>query len=76
MDCKETLENLNLLLDGELNEDVENQVMAHLHDCWHCNEVKDNEVRLKQMIKEKLAYRKTVPAGIIDSIKEVILAAR
>jgi predicted anti-sigma-YlaC factor YlaD len=72
MDCKETLNNLSLLLDGELANGVEQEVLEHIQNCWHCTEVKENEARLKEIIKEKLAYRLTVPSSVTAAIKEII----
>ena len=72
MDCKETLSHLSLLLDGELNKGIEKEVLEHIHNCWHCAEVKENETRLKELIKEKLAYNLSAPSGLAKTIKDII----
>ncbi|MBI1183734.1 hypothetical protein GC194_05660 [bacterium] len=72
MDCKETLKNLSLLLDGELEMELEQKVLAHIHDCWHCAEVKENETKLKELIKSKLNYSRTVPGGVASEILKAI----
>lgn len=73
MDCKETLENLALYLDGELAADKESQVLEHIHECWHCAEYKGNEERLKEMIREKLSYKLTTPSHIDSAIRAIIV---
>lgn len=72
MDCQETLQHLTLLLDGELDEHKEQQILGHIQDCWHCAEVRENEEKLKQLIKEKLTYKLTTPSSVTESIKNII----
>ncbi|MCB0736657.1 MAG: zf-HC2 domain-containing protein [Bacteroidetes bacterium] len=72
MDCRETLENLSLLLDGELETRKEKEILMHIHDCWHCKEVQEHEVKLKELIKKKLCYELKVPSSTIDQIKSII----
>lgn len=72
MNCTETLQNLNLLLDGELSSSKEDAILKHLGECWHCKEVRENEEKLKILIKEKLVYNKTVPTHLSESIMAII----
>lgn len=74
MDCKETLENLSLLLDGELAPEKEQKLMGHLEECWHCKDVRENEEKLKELIREKLAYSKKVPVQMGEKIRSLISA--
>ncbi|MGB0430720.1 MAG: anti-sigma factor family protein [Bacteroidia bacterium] len=71
MDCKDTLKHLSDLLDGELEEKLEVQILEHIDKCWHCTEVKQNEAQLKAMIQEKLAYKRTTPNAVADSIRSI-----
>lgn len=73
MDCKETLRNLSLLLDGELETALEGDVLSHLHKCWHCSEIKANEAKLKELIKAKLAYKLKTPTALIQTIQDIVL---
>lgn len=72
MDCKETLKNLSLLLDGELDSGKQEEVIAHFEDCWHCSETKENEQKLRELIRQKISYSKQVPAPLADSIRSLI----
>ncbi|MFY0674901.1 MAG: zf-HC2 domain-containing protein [Bacteroidia bacterium] len=71
MDCKETLVHLQDLLDGELDKGLEVRVLEHINNCWHCTEVKQNETKLKELIREKLPYTKATPSSIVNSIKNI-----
>lgn len=73
MDCKETLQNLALYLDGELDAEKESKVLEHVHDCWHCAEYKGNEEKLKEMIREKLSYKLTTPNDLTSAIRAIVL---
>jgi predicted anti-sigma-YlaC factor YlaD len=72
MDCKETLVHLQDLLDGELENSLEVRVLEHINNCWHCEEVKQNETKLKELIREKLPYTKATPSSVAQSIKNII----
>jgi len=72
MDCKETLKNLSLLLDGELDTAFEGEVLDHLHHCWHCSEIKENEAKLKELIKAKLAYKLKTPTALTEAINNIV----
>ena len=72
MDCNETLKNLALYLDGELDLDKEKEVLGHIKECWHCSDAKENEEKLKDMIKEKLAYTRKAPSSLTAAIEQII----
>lgn len=72
MDCKETLKNLSLLLDGEMLDNDRHEILDHLAHCWHCSELKDSEEKLKALIKQKLEYRRTAPTELIRAINHVV----
>jgi len=72
MDCKETLKNLALYLDGELDTVKEQEILSHFHECWHCSDVKESEAKLKELIREKLAYSKKAPSSITSAIKQIV----
>lgn len=74
MDCKQTLENLALLLDGELESERENEILEHLHDCWHCADVKENELKLKELIQSKMSYTLKTPDSLVGKIRDLIEA--
>lgn len=72
MDCKETLRNLALYLDGELDEVKEEQIISHIKECWHCRDTQDSEVKLREMIREKLTYSRKAPSSITAAIQQII----
>ncbi|MBI3142542.1 MAG: zf-HC2 domain-containing protein [Bacteroidetes bacterium] len=72
MDCKETLKNLWMLLDGEIQDKDQHEILDHLAHCWHCTDVKDSEERLKSLIKQKLEYKKAVPSELINAISQIV----
>lgn len=72
MDCNETLKNLALYLDGELDEAKEEEILGHIKKCWHCSDVKDSEIKLKELIKEKMAYTRKAPSSITAAIQQMI----
>lgn len=72
MDCKETLVHLQELLDGELEKNLEVEVLEHINNCWHCDEIKQNETKLKELIKEKLPYSKSTPSSVAYVIKNIM----
>lgn len=74
MDCKETLEHISLLLDGELDNRAEEEVLSHLHKCWHCAEMREHETKLKSLIREKLDYQRKAPQILVNRILNTIEA--
>ncbi len=70
-DCRQTLTELQLFLDGELPEDQRQRVLDHLHECIECYHTYDFQAELKQIIAAKCAHE-PLPPGLADRIKRVV----
>ena len=68
-DCRQTLTELQLFLDGELPEDQRQRVLDHLHECIECYHTYDFQAELKQIIAAKCAHE-PLPPGLADRIKQ------
>lgn len=66
--CKEVVEQFNLLLDGVLNPKEEQNVMCELQRCIHCLEEYNLEEKYRQFIKDKFE-KKTCSNSLIEKIK-------
>lgn len=70
-DCRETLEELQLFLDGELPEGQREHVLDHLHECLECYQAFDFQFELRQIIATKCAEEQ-LPVGLLDRIKRTL----
>ena len=61
-DCDQTLEELQMFLDGELPEEQQQRVLLHLSECMECYHAYDLQAELKQIIAAKCA-NEPLPAG-------------
>ena len=68
-DCQQTLEELQMFLDGELPEAQQQRVLLHLSECMECYHAYDLQAELKQIIAAKCAHE-PLPAGLLDRIKQ------
>ena len=53
MDCKKILQELNLYIDGELEEDLCQQLQAHLRDCDRCRIVLDTTRKTIEIYRDQ-----------------------
>jgi mycothiol system anti-sigma-R factor len=68
-DCRQTLTELQMFLDGELPQEHQQQVLDHLHECLECYHAYDFQAELKQIIAAKCA-NEPLPPGLLDRIKQ------
>ena len=62
-DCDETLRELQLFLDGELDDEDYQHVLGHLDECLECYHAFDFQAELKQVIAKK-CRTEHMPAGL------------
>lgn len=69
--CKEIVNKVTLLLDGELNKKEEQDVLCELQRCMHCLEEYNLGQRFKNFISTRI-LRKSMPNPCLDKIKKNI----
>jgi len=74
-DCRETLEELEQFLDGELMPVQREHILAHLEKCIECYHAFDLQAELKQVIAIKCA-NEPLPPGLLDRIKQSLSDVR
>ncbi|MCB0536779.1 MAG: hypothetical protein R2777_03630 [Chitinophagales bacterium] len=67
-DCKEVVQQFQLLLDGELHPKQEQEIMCELQRCIHCLEEYNLEKQFKDFLQKKLE-RKTPTATFMAKLK-------
>lgn len=72
-DCKEVVDQVNLMLDGELNAKEEQDVLCELQRCMHCLDEFNLQKRFKDFMQNKLE-KKNISAECIERIKNQIAA--
>lgn len=70
-DCKEVVEQFNMLLDGSLNAKQEQDVMCELQRCMHCLQEYNLEDKYRSFIKDKVE-RKCANESFIGKLKDCI----
>lgn len=68
--CDEALTNLYQYLDREMGSADSDRIRAHLEDCTGCLDVFEFEVRLKIVVRERLAEE--VPAQFIERLRAAL----
>ncbi len=68
--CDDSLENLYLYLDAELDDANTSSIRFHLEKCSDCFSSFDFEQRLKQVVHDRL--QEQVPDLLVDRIKAAI----
>ena len=68
-DCKETLRELEIFLDGEMTSEELNVIRAHLEHCSNCLEAFDFHAELKAIIARK-CRADPMPASLLSRIEE------
>lgn len=71
--CKEVVNQVNLMLDGELNAKEEQDVLCELQRCMHCLDEFNLQKRFKEFMQNKLE-KKNISAECIERIKNQIAA--
>lgn len=69
--CKEVVDQVNLMLDGELNAKEEQDVLCELQRCMHCLDDFNLQKRFKDFMQNKLE-KKNISAECIERIKNQI----
>ncbi|MCB0510560.1 MAG: hypothetical protein H6579_01315 [Chitinophagales bacterium] len=70
-DCKEVVEQFNMLLDGSLNPKQEQDVMCELQRCMHCLQEYNLEEKYRNFVKEKVE-KKCPTESFIGKLKDCI----
>lgn len=70
-DCSETLQELQLFLDGELPEGERAHVLAHIEACLECYQAFDFHAELKQIIAIK-CRNDPMPGDLIGRIRQCL----
>ncbi len=71
VDCDEVIRKLNMILDGEVAKEEENQLLHHIDDCNNCLEQYHIEKSFKELLKSKL-QNLNVSVSLIQTIKDRI----
>lgn len=71
-DCDESLANLYLYLDAELDGATAQGIRAHLDDCPACCESFEFERRLKAVVRERL--NEDVPEHLLAKLRDALQA--
>ncbi len=69
-DCDDSLENLYLYLDTELDQVNSDSIRSHLDECSDCFGSFDFEQRLKKVVHDRL--QEQVPDNLVNRIKAAI----
>ena len=69
--CRETLREIELYLDGELDPAIESLVQHHLSGCNPCTEKTEFRQHLKDLIQSKCAER-DLPDGLWQKVQALI----
>ena len=71
LECNDCMQNLQLLVDGEITKDQESHFRTHLDECTPCFSVYNVEKAVKEVLQKKLE-KKHVPSSLINSIIDKI----
>jgi anti-sigma factor (TIGR02949 family) len=71
--CAKVVSLLDQIVDGEATDEDRIYFFTHVETCKSCFEAHQKHQRLKEVLKENI-QRKTVPANLLFSIKNVIKA--
>lgn len=72
MDCKHILEELNLYIDGELEQELCRRLETHLKGCDRCRIVLDTTQRTIQLYRDQVPME--LPEDIRDRLHTVLRA--
>ena len=71
-DCDRCLEVLQLILDGEADQEQQLYFSQHIKNCVPCLDHYHLDQEIKNLIKQKIE-KKSVPSDLIESIRNKIL---
>ena len=74
MNCKHSVAEIELYLDGELSAKDAERLGAHFSKCNDCFRLLEGEKSFRQALKEKIFW-KPVPSSITRNVKEVVMLA-
>ncbi|MGB1248100.1 MAG: zf-HC2 domain-containing protein [Chitinophagales bacterium] len=66
-DCTDIIEQIHLLLDGELSLEEEDRLMQEIDRCYYCIESFNLEKRFKQYVANRIS-RKTLPKAVLEQV--------
>lgn len=69
--CEEVVDQVNLMLDGELNAKEEQDVLCELQRCMHCLDEFNLQKKFKDFMQNKLE-KKNISAECLERIKNQI----
>ena len=72
MNCKHSMAEIELYLDGELAAKDAERLTAHVSKCNNCERLLNGERSFRQALKEKI-YWKHVPSSITRDVREVVM---
>ena len=75
IDCKAAAERLFDMLDGELTEEVEQKMRAHIVGCPHCYTVADFEKRFLEALHKAKEAGKAAPGALRDRVMSTLRSA-
>jgi mycothiol system anti-sigma-R factor len=70
-DCRAVLRELELLIDGELDDAVKARVVDHLSACGPCMSHADFRSHVKQLVASKCAEHR-LPVGLQDRLTQLL----
>ena len=62
---------INLIIDGEANEDEEAFFYSHIQDCLHCSQYYKLEQSIREAIRKKLEI-KEAPEDLIQKVRQKV----
>jgi mycothiol system anti-sigma-R factor len=68
-DCNQTLRELEAFLDGELTDETQHAIHAHLEGCMDCLQAFDFHAELKTVISQK-CLNDEMPPGLLSRIEQ------
>ena len=68
-DCNETLRELEAFLDGELSDETQHGIHAHLDGCMDCLQAFDFHAELRTVIRQKCSNDE-IPSSLLSRIEQ------
>jgi mycothiol system anti-sigma-R factor len=68
VNCREVVNNLYLLMDGELAEDRCVELRRHIEACVDCLSRRDLEAAFKELVRRRCS--EGVPEGLVNRLKQ------
>lgn len=71
VDHEKCIHVVNLIMDGEANDEEEAFFYAHIRDCLHCAQYYKMEQSIREVIRKKLEI-KAAPEDLIDELRRKV----